>query len=362
MPKNIIICCDGTDNKLTLNENTNVIHLYSCLKKNDEQLTYYHPGVGTIAPSGMRNAIIRNWYRLKDKVSASSLEDNVKDAYLFLMDHYEEGDKIFLFGFSRGAYTVRMLSGLIEMFGLLHKGNSGHLRYALEVYSKGDKLFKLANSFKSRFSRKVNIHFIGIWDTVVAMGGLVHFYKSFPYSRSLGIAKTVRHAVAIDERRKHYEYYEVSEKHKDCREVFFIGVHSDVGGSYPEEGLSKIAMEWMLGEASNHGLLLDTQKVNYYIYGKKSNYQKPNHTLAIHNSLTPLHRITDFIPRLRFSNESRFYKMNIDFRVWPKRLIKPDALIHESVFRKMNDSDYKPKNIKLKDHQYTIEKTKRLKF
>jgi len=222
MPKNIVICCDGTDNKLTINQNTNVIHLYSCLQINENQVTYYHPGVGTIAPNGIRNWFARKWYLLKDMVSASSIEDNVIDAYIFLMNNYEEGDKIFLFGFSRGAYTVRMLSGLIEMFGLMHKGNSGHLRYALEIYAKGDKMFEIANAFKARFSRKIQIHFIGIWDTVVAAGGLISFYKSFPYSRSLDIAKTIRHAIAIDEKRKHYDYYEVSELHINCKEVFLL--------------------------------------------------------------------------------------------------------------------------------------------
>ena len=88
MPKNIVICCDGTDNKLTLNENTNVIHLYSCLQKNDNQIAYYHPGVGTLAPNGIRHWLARKWYVVKDMISASSLEDNVKDAYVFLMDNY----------------------------------------------------------------------------------------------------------------------------------------------------------------------------------------------------------------------------------------------------------------------------------
>lgn len=357
MAKNIIICCDGTDNKLTINENTNVIHLYSCLEINDQQIAYYNPGVGTIAPNGVRNWLARKWHLIKDQVSASSLETNVMDAYYFLMNNYEEGDKIFLFGFSRGAYTVRMLSGLIEMFGLLHRGNNNHLRYALEVYSKGDKLFEMANAFKARFSRKVNIHFIGIWDTVVAAGGLISFYKSFPYSRSLGIAKIVRHAVAIDEKRKHYDFYEVSNLHKNCKEVFFAGVHSDIGGSYQIEGLSKITLEWMLGEASNNDLKVNKLKVNKYLYGINSRYQKPDFSSPIHNSSTLAFKLFDFVPRPRFKKDGWFFEMKIDFRLWPKRTIKEGSFVHESVFNKIDNTSYNPTNLDKDRTKYRIEKT-----
>ena len=362
MPKNIIICCDGTDNKLTINENTNVLHLYSCLEKSERQVAYYHPGVGTIAPSGARNWLTRKWSIIKDLVSASSLEENVKDAYRFLMENYEEGDKIYLFGFSRGAYTVRMLSGLIQMFGLLHKGNFGHLRYALEIYVKGDKMFHIANAFKSRFSREAEIHFIGIWDTVVASGGLISYYKNFPYSRSLGIANTVRHAIAIDERRKHYYFYEVDEFHKDSKEVLFAGAHSDVGGSYPEEGLSKIALEWMLGEASNHDLILSKNKVDRYVYGVNSDYQEPDYKFEIHNSLTFGFMVFDFIPRARYDENSWFYKIKIDFRLWPKRKFREGTFIHKSVKDKIDYTDYKLTNVDLKNDKFKTVVNQSIKY
>jgi hypothetical protein len=253
-----------------------------------------------------------------------------------------------------------MLSGLIEMFGLIHKGNAGHLRYALEIYSKGDKLFAVASAFRARFSRVINIHFIGIWDTVVAAGGLISFYRNFPYSQSLGVAKTVRHALAIDERRKHYDCYHVADTHKDCKEVFFAGAHSDVGGSYPEEGLSKIALEWMLGELDEAGLILSEEKVRRYVYGEDSNYQKPDYNQPIHNSLTFGFKVFDFIPRPRFDKESKFFQMRLDFRIGPKRIIKDDAMIHESVIHKMNETPYKPGNIKLNHAGYVIEGTKKL--
>jgi uncharacterized protein (DUF2235 family) len=360
MPKNIVICCDGTDNKLSINENTNVLHLYSCLEKSDRQVTYYHPGVGTIAPGGVRNWFIRKWNIIKDMVSASSLEENVKDAYLFLMDNYQEGDKIYLFGFSRGAYTVRMLSGLVEMFGLLHKGNYGHLRYVLEIYVKGDDMFHMGNSFASRFSREVDIHFIGIWDTVVAAGGLIDYYKNFPYSESLDIAKTIRHAISIDERRKHYYFYQVSESHKDCKQVLFAGVHSDVGGSYPEEGLSKLALEWMLGEASNFGLILSKNKVDRYVYGVKSEYQIPDCTVQIHNSLTLGFKVFDFIPRARYDKSSN--RMKLDFRLWPHRKFTKNTLIHQSVIDKLATNTYKPTNLDLANNKFNTEVNQIIKY
>jgi len=352
MPKNIVICCDGTENKLTINENTNVIHLYSCLAKNNDQVTYYHPGVGTMAPDGIRNAIKRNLYTFTDKLFATSLEHNVKSAYLFLMNHYEEGDKIYLFGFSRGAYTVRKLSGMIHLFGLLHKGNEDNLKYALEIYHKRKKLFHLANSFKVKFSKEITIHFVGIWDTVVAAGGLFQLYTAFPFSGSMKNVAIVRHAVAIDERRKHYDYYPVHAEHENVKEVYFSGVHSDIGGSYPEEGLSKLALEWMIGEASQAGVHFDKNKVNQIVYGEDNRYQPSNYMQPTHNSLTFKFIISDFLPRLRFKKRGTF-KFYFDFRLWPKRYIPSDAYLHESVFYKLkNDVNYKPKNLSADVSEY----------
>lgn len=340
MAKNIVICCDGTDNKLTIKENTNVIHLYSCLQLDNNQVGYYSPGVGTIAPDNYKNVFLKNYYLLRDLLSAKSLHGNVLDAYTFLMNTYEEGDKIYLYGFSRGAYTVRMLSGMIEMFGLLHKGNTNHLRYILEVYSKGDKIFETANAFKKRFSGAIRIEFIGVWDTVVSMGGLINFHKSYPYSRQLNIAHVVRHAVAIDERRKHFDYSAINKNHPNLKEVFFAGVHSDVGGGYPEEGLSKICFQWMLSESKDNGLILDDTKIKEALEN-----QPPNIQGLIHNSLDLKFRIFDFIPRPRFNKEGKYVKWLLDFRIWPHRKIEEGSLIHSSVFEKIKTGSYQPKNI-----------------
>ena len=360
MTKNIIVCCDGTDNKLTIDKNTNIIHLFSCLKKNGNQIAYYNPGVGTISPDNYRSKIKRILYKISDLATATSLERNVIDAYIYLMNQYELGDRIYLFGFSRGAYTVRMLSGLIEMFGLLHKGNENHLRHVMKVYSQADEKFATAPKFKKRFSRIVDIHFMGIWDTVVSVGGPINYYIPFPYTDVLTIVKTVRHAVAIDERRKHYKFSEINKTIPGRKEVFFAGVHSDIGGSYPENesGLSKITLEWMLCEASHCGLILDRAKVERYIYGQGGPYQQPDFSRNIHNSLTLLFILSDFIPRLRFSKDSRFFGITIDFKLWPKRKIPADAMIHTSVFDKLSQSNvnvkYGPSNININNNYQKI--------
>lgn len=372
MPKNIIICCDGTSNKVSLNENTNVVHLYSCLVKSKEQITYYNPGVGTLAPSILKRNYRKMIYKLSDMLTAKTLNIRVKDAYVYLMKHYEEGDKIYLFGFSRGAYTVRMLAGMIKMYGILYSGNESHLEYIFNDYSRisvdplkseRHKYFGLANRIKHSFSHKPEIYFMGIWDTVVSIGNLTSYYRPFPYTDSLDGVITVRHALAIDEKRKHYQPFRVNSDHKDCQEVWFAGVHSDVGGSYKKEGLSKIALEWMLGEASHFGLILDKDKVDRYVYGNKSKYQKPDFTQNIEKSDTLIFKIADLLPRPSFDIVKGFYW---DRRFSAVRSLEKSANIHLSVLDKMNyrtlDHVYKPLNINLTNTNYNCIKTQPIKY
>src|SRR4051812_45760522 len=108
MPKNIIICCDGTGNEFGT-ENSNVVKLYKTLVCNESQIAYYHPGVGTM---GARSALTRAgkwWTNVIGKAFGYGISDNVADAYQFLMRYFEPGDKVYVFGFSRGAYTARSL-------------------------------------------------------------------------------------------------------------------------------------------------------------------------------------------------------------------------------------------------------------
>lgn len=361
MSKNIVVCCDGTNNKLTINENTNVLHLYSCLIKDAQQITYYHPGVGTILP-GTIGWIKKKYYKLLDAVSAISLENHVAAAYRFLMDHYEKGDKIYIFGFSRGAYVARMICGIIQLYGLLDKGNHHHLDYIFQEYYTGeDTDWKLANKFKSRFSKSnVNVEFLGIWDTVVSVGGLFKSYHNFPFTSKLKSVKIVRHAVSIDERRKHFKHEAISTDHPNGQEVYFAGVHSNIGGGYPEEGLSKISLEWMLGEASAVGLKLDSKKVDRYVLGIGKAYQKKDYTMPVHDSLRDDNNWKlDFIPRLRNKfiklgeNDKTIKKSYYDWSFWSWRQIPEGANIHHSVFDKLayktKSHHYAPENLLTRD-------------
>ena len=344
MPKNIVVCCDGTGNKVNVNENSNIVHLFACLEKSANQLCYYSPGLGTITPLWVENELSKKWYKLKAMVSGYSLKNNVLDAYKFIMENYEDGDLIYFFGFSRGAYTVRVVAGLIRMFGILQKGNSAHLEQLYSLYqnytnrdlgnrreegSLGTKIvsphLKIVARIKSSFSRgKVEIAFMGIWDTVSSVGNIFSANANLPYTYNLKYIKSVRHAVAIDEKRKKFIVQRVNPAtHGNLKEVYFAGVHSDIGGSYPEEGLSKISLVWMLGEASNHGLRLGKKQVDKYVFGAGGKFQGPNFLEEIHNSYKGLYRF--FRPKYREINEG--------------------SLIHRSVDEKIKKTDYRPKNL-----------------
>src|SRR5919199_1693953 len=147
--KNIVVCCDGTANELTTpDKNSNVIQLFCMLQKdpsNTQQVTYYDPGVGT---RGYVQSM--DWW---DQATGWSVDENVKQAYEFLMNFYEPDDRIFLFGFSRGAFTVRVLSGLIAKSGLLYKRNENLIEYAFKIFRQENNEIQ-AKEFRANLSRE----------------------------------------------------------------------------------------------------------------------------------------------------------------------------------------------------------------
>ena len=120
MPKNIVICCDGTGNEVE-SDLSNVLKLYRIARRNEEQVVHYHPGVGTLSSDDAWSRIKNKTYQVLGLATGYGLDDNVLDAYRFLVDSYEDGDCVFLFGFSRGAYTVRVLAGFLRLVGLVEK-------------------------------------------------------------------------------------------------------------------------------------------------------------------------------------------------------------------------------------------------
>jgi len=120
--KRIVVCCDGTGNEYG-DRNSNVVKLYDVmLKQAGRQVAYYHPGVGTMGAKNALSTLGKAWTKVRGLAFGYGLSENIADAYQFLMHNYELGDQIFIFGFSRGAYTARALCGMLQMFGLLNRG------------------------------------------------------------------------------------------------------------------------------------------------------------------------------------------------------------------------------------------------
>lgn len=194
-------------------------------------------------------------------LSGASIDQQVMKAYAYLINYYQDRDRIFLFGFSRGAYLV---CGLLDYFGLLRPGNEGEIQHIWTAYKymhkakdKEDK----ADAYREIFGREVRVHFLGIFDTVCSVtdGILPRFSERyFMNTRTLNVVDHVRHALAFDERRVRFQY--VSLRHNDKKiktliQQWFPGDHGDVGGgyesdsSYGKELASDIPLQWMLDEA-----------------------------------------------------------------------------------------------------------------
>jgi hypothetical protein len=118
----------------------------------------------------------------------------------------------------------------------------------------------------------------------------------------------------------------------------------------------------MLGEASNHDLIVSKDSVDCYVYGIKSSYQKPDYTLEIHTSLTLGFKIFDLIPRMRFDKNSRFHQIRIDFRLWPQRKFTKGTFIHQSVIDKIATNKYKPTNLDLTNNKFNTEVNQTIKY
>ena len=172
MSRNIVICCDGTGNSFeNIETESNVSKLYSCIRVNEGQIGYYHPGVGTMGAPNSRGRLGREWSRIKGLAFGAGLLANVGDAYRYLMDTYADGDHIFLFGFSRGAFTARALGSLLHVFGLLCAGNHELIPYILQMYARRSRqarhrtsTFEPDEAFQWQFSHKeeVRISFCGL--------------------------------------------------------------------------------------------------------------------------------------------------------------------------------------------------------
>ncbi len=355
MPKNIVICCDGTGIEFG-DHNSNVVKLYATLIiDGSRQVGYYHPGVGTMGAPTAHNKISEAWTTLIGLAFGSGLLANVGDAYRFLMNTYADGDQVYLFGFSRGAYTARAVAGLLHMFGLLCRGNEGLIPYIIRMYARKTRnaggmtnTFDVAARFKATFCRNCPVHFVGVWDTVSSVGWIWSPLK-LPYTAQNPDMANGRHAISIDERRCYFRnnLWGPTLAGQDVKQVWFAGDHSDIGGSYAEleSGLSNISLEWMLCEAASLGLIVDPQRAARML-GRIPPPPPivPNAGAKTHNSLTTAWWILEFLPHRYFDPVSRQVKWQIPLGA--SRIIPEGSVLHATVEEKRRvDPEYDPKNL-----------------
>jgi uncharacterized protein (DUF2235 family) len=265
--KRLVVCCDGTWNELSRYP-TNVVKLAQAVEPCDAtgiaQVVYYQPGLGT------------QWYdRIPGGAFGWGIDYNIKAAYEFLCFNYEPGDEIYLFGFSRGAYTARSLAGMMYCSGLLQREHGGKIDAAYDLYR--NRTVKpghdAAKAFRSQFGvcvdgeHQIPITLLGCWDTVGSLG-IPNILPLLPFSdlinrryrfhdhqlnRKIQVAL---HAVAINERRKVFDVTRMfkSPKNPDqiVRQMWFPGVHGCVGGGTEKhQGLSDNALRWMMDSVAD---------------------------------------------------------------------------------------------------------------
>jgi hypothetical protein len=387
--KKIVICCDGTGNEFgapnpdpkdgNTGRNSNVVKLYTALQIDNSQVGYYHPGVGTMGAPTASHWWSRQWSKMKGLAFGAGFRDNVLDAYRYLMEFYNDNgghgnqDEVYIFGFSRGAYTARALAGLLHGYGLLCRGNEGHIPYAWRMYvdQHNDRhKHKVVPdvAFKETFShRDFKIHFVGVWDTVSSVGWITTPLRLFNLAENSTVLRG-RHAISIDEHRCFFQdnLWAHAEPGQDLLQAWFAGVHSDVGGSYPqpESGLSDITLRWMLKEVGVlpladgaypdcPGVLLNKAHHDLVLGTMPSPVIDPELLCIqptcseVHNSLTWQWWPLEFIPHIYYNkddgNEER--RVPLGFR---RRQLPHGALVHQSVAERMDEagSKYKPRNVR----------------
>ena len=198
-----------------------------------------------------------------ESISGSGVPGKVAEAYKYLMDHYEPGGRVFLFGYSRGAHTVRDLAGLLDSCGLPTKGSNNLIPYAMDFYYRRDDAEErqFANRFQRTFVRTCNPYLIGVWDTVASVGWLWwrRYFRNATLARSVPFAYQ---ALAVDGRRAHYRPSRWNEDAKPdgqtIEQVWFPGYHGAVGGQMADNRISDIPSMWVLASAEERGLRLKT--------------------------------------------------------------------------------------------------------
>jgi uncharacterized protein (DUF2235 family) len=322
MPKNIVAFFDGTAQEGGKGGNTNVYQTFNLIEdRTHDQIAFYARGVGT------------GWHKLSGGIGGFGISKNITRAYSFISENFKSEDSIYLIGFSRGAATARSLASFIHHFGMLPQARPELIRQAFRIYRtrSADARMEEAEEFIRRHHTMwVRIKFLGCYDTVAALGlswhlpsriidtipGLQHRFHNLRLSEAV---ENAYQALSIDDERKtfHPELWdpEILE-HQTLSQVWFSGMHTDVGGGYPERGLSDIPLVWLIDKAIDHGLR---------IY--------PDHRLDIKpDPLAPMHD----------SRGKWFLKLyRRQVRYWPAE--RGDLpVVHASVIERANASSLPP--------------------
>jgi uncharacterized protein (DUF2235 family) len=351
LPKDLVLCLDGTGNEFG-DSNSNVVKLYATLNQSDRQVCYYHPGLGTRGDPNALTKLAKVWTQLIGMAFGYGMSSNLADAYSFIMAEYEPGDRVFIFGFSRGAYTARALCGMLHMFGLLRRHEEVLIYYMIRMMRKANQkeTFEIAKRFDDTFSRKCPIYFLGVWDTVSSVGW-VYSPVVIPYTRNNPDIHIARHAISLDECRGFYRQNLLGDPlpGQDFQQKWFPGVHSDVGGSYPENesGLSKIALKWMLDEARTAGLSFDEAKVGQVLGETDSAYAPADPAAKLHTSLYGGWWVLEFFPKChKVKTPDGEWVKRWELPMGKPRAVPPDAVIHPSVEeRRKRVPEYQPVNL-----------------
>jgi uncharacterized protein (DUF2235 family) len=353
--KKIIVCCDGTWNKPGNKDRgkivkTNVQKIYEAISSSNgamDQVKYYGQGVGT-------------GFSLRDHFlgggTGLGIDSNIMDAYKFLMWNYEPGDEIYLFGFSRGAYTVRSLAGFIRNCGIMQPVYLHLMDEAYHLYRDRTSLTHPDSDLMRAFKRSYGIDredtfikFMGVWDTVGALGIPLKWFdllnKKYQF-HDVQISSQINyayHALAVDERRGIFTptLWEVSpnalsgENPQVSEQVWFPGVHSNIGGGYCDTGLSDTALQWMMEKAHNTGLAFDaTYSTNI----------QPKSTGELRNSALGIYRIMRKITRP--INNGIAIRTDKETGQKRKEKVIRNECIHYTCFERMHSNKkYQPRNV-----------------
>ncbi len=334
MSKNIVVFSDGTGQEGGTDHNTNVYKLFNLiLDRSPRQISFYDRGLGT------------GWRKATGNIAGRGFSKNVIQCYEFIFRNFEHGDKIFLFGFSRGAATVRSLTGFMHFFGILPRSRGKLIKKAWKIYKikNHDTRKARADAFVDlNHNMWAHVEFLGVWDTVAALGVpstridkivdwiIPHGFHDFRLSECV---KHACHALAIDDVRKTFHpvlfHPVVKKEYQTLRQVWFMGMHTDVGGGYPDKELSDIVLEWMVQHAVRRGLHLYNNKEV-----ERTHTCTPNPNGTMHDSRDTFWKKLVFKARQRPWDKKTFGQPVIHESVIP--------VIHESVIRRTASIDNVP--------------------